>query len=109
MIRPTLVSIHIAVSAGAPMNSLERIEAVAGRGLEGDRYFNSIGAYSNEPGSGREITLIELEAVEALRRDYGIELAPAQYRRNVVTRGIALNHWVGRNFSIGKVMLRATR
>ncbi len=91
------------------MNSVTNARAVVGRGLEGDRYFNKAGTYSNDPGSGRDITLIEIEAIEALRRDYQIELDPSQARRNIVTQGVALNHLVDREFKIGDVILRGTR
>jgi MOSC domain-containing protein YiiM len=93
----------------APMNSVTNARAVVGRGLEGDRYFNKAGTYSNDPGSGRDITLIEIEAIEALRRDYQIELDPSQARRNIVTQGVALNHLVDREFKIGDLILRGTR
>jgi len=91
------------------MNSITNARAVVGKGLEGDRYFNKAGTYSNDPGSGRDITLIEIEAIEALRRDYEIELDPSQARRNIVTQGVALNHLVDREFKIGEVILRGTR
>ena len=55
------------------------------------------------------MTLIEIEALEALRRDYEIELEPGAARRNIVTRGVALNHLVGREFSVGGVRLRGVR
>ena len=105
----TIVSIHMAAIGAAPMNSVTNIRAVVGRGLEGDRYFNKAGTYSNDPGSGRDITLIEIEAIEALRRDYEIALDPSQARRNIVTQGVALNHLVDREFKIGGVILRGTR
>jgi MOSC domain-containing protein YiiM len=109
MIQGTVLSIHIAALAAAPMRSVAAIEAIAGRGLAGDRYSIGLGTYSKDPGSGREITLVEIEAIQALRRDYGIELAPGQTRRNLVTRGIALNHLVGQEFRVGNVTLRGTR
>jgi MOSC domain-containing protein YiiM len=52
------------------------------------------------------VTLIEVEALEALQRDYGVELQPSESRRNIVTRGVALNHLIGREFSVGDVRLR---
>ena len=91
------------------MKSSNEVRAVAGKGLEGDRYFSQTGTYSNQPGSGRDVTLIEIEAIEALKRDYGIELNPGESRRNIVTRGVPLNHLVGREFKIGEVTLRGTR
>ena len=91
------------------MESITNAFVVAGRGLRGDRYHDGTGTYSNHPGTGREVTLIESEALEALKRDYGIDIAPAQARRNFVTRAVALNHLVGREFTIGEVRLRGAR
>jgi MOSC domain-containing protein YiiM len=53
--------------------------------------------------------LIEIEAVEGLERDYQIGLDPEQLRRNIVTRGIPLDHLVGAEFTVGEVRLRGTR
>jgi MOSC domain-containing protein YiiM len=85
------------------MRSVESISAVAGRGLEGDRYFDA----KKKP--GQQVTLIEREAVDALGRDYGVKLEPGDARRNLVTEGVALNHLVGREFKIGGVRLRGIR
>ena len=104
-----VVSLHIAVHAAAPMQSVATVTAVAGRGLEGDRYFEQTGTYSNLPGTGREVTLIENEAIAALAREYDIQLPPGLARRNIVTRGIALNHLVGKSFIIGAAVLRGMR
>ncbi len=105
----TVVSIHIAAAAKGVTISVPAAHAVPGKGLEGDRYFSKVGTYSNNPGSGRDVTLIEVEAIEALKRDYGIELPPADSRRNIVTRGVPLNHLVGQEFKVGQVTLRAIR
>ncbi|HEX9444799.1 MAG TPA: MOSC domain-containing protein [Candidatus Binatia bacterium] len=102
----TIVSIHIVASAGAPPKEVAAVRAVAGKGLEGDRYCNGAGTYSKPHSPSREATLIEIEALEALERDYGIAIAPGQGRRNLVTRGVALNHLVGREFTIGAARLR---
>jgi MOSC domain-containing protein YiiM len=91
------------------MKSVANAQVVVGRGLEGDRYYSKLGTYSNEPGSGRDVTLIEIEAIEGLRRDYKIQLEPGQSRRNIVTRGIALNHLVELEFRVGDVVLRGMR
>jgi MOSC domain-containing protein YiiM len=78
-------------------------------GVVGDRYATKGGSWSAKPGQGRALTLIEAEAIEAVRRDYGIELAPGASRRNVVTRGVALNHLVGRKFRVGEVEVLGVR
>jgi MOSC domain-containing protein YiiM len=107
--RGKVVSLHRARAAGVPMDSTREVKAVAGQGIEGDRYFNGRGHWSKNPGVNREVTLIELESIEALEREKGIAIAPGAARRNVVTRGVPLNHLVGREFQVGAVRLRGTR
>jgi MOSC domain-containing protein YiiM len=75
---------------------VERVRAVAGRGLEGNRYF------LDEPVPGKALTLIQAEALEGLERDTGIRLSAAETRRNVLTRGIDLNALVGKRFRVGE-------
>ncbi len=104
-----VVSIHITGKAAEPMKSIGAVRAVAGRGLEGDRYFLKMGTYSHKHGPDREVTLIELEAIEALERDYGVKLSPGDARRNIVTRGVALNHLVGKEFRVGEAIFRGIR
>ncbi len=105
----TVVTIHITGEATKPPEAVEAVRAVPGSGLEGDRYFHKVGTYSNHPGSGREVTLIEAEAIEALAREAKIALPPGASRRNIMTRGVALNHLVGVRFQVGEVMLEGTR
>jgi MOSC domain-containing protein YiiM len=101
-----LLAICIAPSAGAPMEAVDAIELVAGRGLAGDRYAEGRGAFQKkqvEP--SQEVTLIEQEALEAAARDYKLELTHAESRRNLLTAGVPLNHLVGRTFTVGAVEL----
>jgi MOSC domain-containing protein YiiM len=109
MWKGTLISIHIAPEATVPLLSVMEARAVAGKGLEGDRYFTGHGTWSTHPGAGREVTLIESEAIEALEHESNIKVAPAESRRNLVTRGVPLNHLVGREFRVGEVRLRGIR
>lgn len=109
MWKGTLVSIHIAREAAAPIQTLPEARVVPGKGIEGDRYFDGRGTWSDHPGAGREVTLIEAEAIEAVRRERGLELAPHDARRNLVTRGVPLNHLVGREFRIGEVRFKGIR
>ena len=99
-------SIHIATTAEATMRGVAEIRAIAGVGLEGDRYATRTGSFSAKPKPGRQITLVEAEAIEALERELGLQLASGETRRNLVTRGVALNHLVGREFRVGEVRLR---
>ena len=96
-------SIHIAAEIAGPVEPVERVSALAGRGLEGDRKFAAAGDPSHAPGEGRDLTLIEAEALEGVSSDHGIELAPGESRRQVTTRGIGLNELVGRRFRVGSV------
>jgi MOSC domain-containing protein YiiM len=92
------------------METVAQARAVAGRGLEGDRYFLGTGYYSDKPGAGgREITLIETETLDALPAEGPIKISAAESRRNIATAGVALNHLVGREFWVGDVRLRGTR
>jgi hypothetical protein len=91
----------VAPAAEEPLRRVPSVEAVAGRGLEGDRYFDGRGTFSGT-GRGYELTLIEAEALEALAAD-GVEISWEEARRNVVTRGIGLNALVGRRFLVGEV------
>jgi len=109
MFRGNVISLYTARDAAVPMESQEEVKAVVGMGLEGDRYSDGTGHWSRTPGVGREVTLIELETIEALEREKNIAIAPAAARRNVVTRGVPLNNLVGREFQVGAVRLRGTR
>ena len=102
----TVVSIHIAPDAGEPMATIVEVEALAGAGLVGDRYFRGRGTYSTEANTGRQITLIESEALDAASVETGMTIQPRDSRRNVVTRGVALNDLVGHEFHIGDLRLR---
>jgi MOSC domain-containing protein YiiM len=109
MDKPAVVSIFIAPGARQPTASVEKAHAVPGKGLEGDRYFNLTGTFCDNPGPSYEVTLIEMEAVDALKRDYKVDLGAGDTRRNIVTRGVALNHLVGHEFKVGAVSLRGIR
>jgi MOSC domain-containing protein YiiM len=104
-----VVSIHVAPEARVPLVAVEEVRAVPGRGLEGDRYYAQVGTYSKIKGTGRDVTLIEDEALEALFDEAGLELEPGSSRRNIVTRGVPLNHLVNREFCVGDVRLRGMR
>jgi steroid delta-isomerase-like uncharacterized protein len=109
MWKGSIVSIFIAPDAKVSMESRDEVRAVPGRGLDGDRYFFSRGAYSNQPGTGRVLTLIESEALEAAASKLVKPFTAADARRNLVTRGVPLNHLVGRDFRAGEAILRGAR
>ena len=102
-------AIHLADAAAGPMRAVSRVRAIAGVGLEGDRYATGTGTYSPDPRTDRHLTLIEAEEIEALATRDGIVLEPGETRRNVTTRGIRLNDLVGRRFRVGGIECEATR
>src|ERR671934_1364942 len=77
---------------------VDRVQAHAGKGLAGNRYYFEDGAPA-----GRALTLIAAEALEAFTEETGIPLAADESRRNVLTRGIDVNALVGKRFRIGGV------
>lgn len=104
-----IIGIQITPDGEGKLESLNQVKAVAGQGLEGDRYFHKTGTYSKKHDASREATFIEAEALEALNHDYGLELSGVESRRNITTRGVALNHLVGRTFRVGGAVFKGLR
>ena len=100
------MAIHISPASEAPMEPVQEVRAVPGLGLEGDRYYAKAGTYSDVAEPGREVTLVEIEALEAIEETAGVELPARDTRRNIATRGVPLNDLVGREFRVGEVTLR---
>ncbi len=104
-----LAGIYIAAQKTEPLHAVPEVEAIAGQGLAGDRYAAGAGTFSKSGDPKNEVTLVESEALEALRRDYDVDLSPEASRRNLLTEGVALNHLVGHRFSIGRVELEGVK
>ena len=85
-------AIHVGAARAAELTAVDSVEAVAGKGLVGDRHFHERGA---KP--GHALTLVEAEAVG----DVG--LPPGGTRRQVTVRGVRLNELVGARFRVGEV------
>jgi len=92
----SVAALLVASNTEAPLVRLDRAVALAGRGLEGDRYATGQGTFSG-PGRGYQLTLVEAEALDT------VGLSWEEARRNIVTRGVDLNALVGRPFLIGSV------
>lgn len=74
-----------------PLEGSDEVRVATGAGIEGDRH------------GQKDITLFEAEALEELKANTGIELHPSEIRRNVMTRGVALNNLLGHRIRIGEV------
>jgi MOSC domain-containing protein YiiM len=105
----SVLSIQIAPNGTNKLRNIEQVNAIEGMGLEGDRYYNRTGTYSDKHDESREATFIESEALDALAKDYNIELEGTESRRNISTRGVALNHLVGKEFKVGEAVFRGVR
>jgi MOSC domain-containing protein YiiM len=100
----TVEAIAIAAAATGPMRLVEEAEALAGRGLAGDRYAAKAGTFTPPGGGGHgyDLTLIQAEVLDELVLAEDRRLGYAEARRNVVTRGVDLNALVGRRFRVGE-------
>ena len=90
-------AIYLSAKKGDVPQPVERVRAVAGQGLEGNRYF------SEKLKPGQALTLIAQEALDDGREASGIELNAQESGRNVLTTGIDLNGLVGRRFKVGDI------
>lgn len=94
-------TIHIVAEHGGEPVAVDSAVAVAGKGLEGDRYFQDDQPPLNQ------LTLIESEAIEAVAQaDPSLALAPGESRRQLTTSGVDLNGLVGEEFSVGEARCR---
>src|SRR5215471_8932254 len=105
MFRGQLLAIYVHGPKGEDLHRVESAEVLAGRGILGDRYCRKDGAGNPD----QEMTLVEMEAVEALARECSTTLDAVKVRRNLLTRDVPLNHLVGREFQVGEVVLRGLR
>ncbi len=100
-----VVEIFIGPEFSGPMASVDAVKAVAGKGLEGDRYYRPEEAPSSHP--DEEITLIESESIAAAQAETDVVFGPEDTRRNIVTSGVRLDGLVGKNLSVGEVVVEA--
>lgn len=104
-----LESIWIADFATERPRSVDRVRAIPGRGLEGDRYAKGAGTFSRvESGNVRDLTLVASAAVDHLRAATGAELDPGDLRRNLVVDGLDLPALIGAQLRLGPVLIECT-
>ena len=101
----SVAEIFIGPEFERPMKAVDAVGAIAGRGLEGDRYFHEEGTPVEQLTPSHEITLIEREGNDAARREHGVEFGAEDTRRNIVTGGVSLNDLLGKRFFVGEVEL----
>jgi hypothetical protein len=109
-LRGTVEALAVAPAAEAGMQLVDVARALAGRGLDGDRYAAGAGTFTPRGGHrpGYQLTLLAAEVLDELTAA-GVAVDFAATRRNVLTRGIDVNALVGRTFRIGDVVCEGLR
>lgn len=109
----SVVSLFVSSGIGQPMRARTSVRALAGRGLEGDRYALGNGSYSKllRP-VARHVSLIAHEAIEAANEELVrrglIPFEPEETRRNIVVEGTDVYALLEHEFCVGAVRLRGT-
>ena len=104
---PALKAIFVAPTAGEPMNSVNTIEAIANRGLKGDRYSEDRGHWKSIDSC--QVTLItehDLEQAKKTEVEFREGLEHGSHRRNLVIAGLKTKHLEGKQFRIGTAVFR---
>lgn len=107
-----LEEIYVVGEKALPLQAVSEALVVEGAGIEGDRYAAKQGTFTKEQeegDAGRQVTLIEAEAIEAALAEFGEDFRAGRSRRNLVTRGIRLSELVNHRLQIGDVILRGDR
>jgi MOSC domain-containing protein YiiM len=103
----TIEKIFIATAGGQDMQPLEAVDALAGGGLQGDRYCRGAGYWSRVDEC--EVTLIESEHLDEIAKSAAISVESGEHRRNLVTRGVRLGDLMGKRFQVGGAVLEFDR
>lgn len=101
-------SIYVTGEGSASMERVDEVRTIEGCGIEGDRYCEGTGYWTNF-GDVCEITLISSEDLEHIERELGISVGNGEHRRNIVTSGVSLKDLRGKRFRIGEAVLEYDR
>ena len=103
-----IVKLLISKDTQTPMLNVNQIVLEVGKGIFGDRYYNQIGTFSNkgEIEPDRDVTLIEIEKINAINNEHNLDITAEDFRRNIVVTNCDLNSLVGKEFQIGEVVLK---
>ena len=100
-------AIFITGRGGEPMTRVAEVEAIAGRGLAGDRYLKRTGYWTGTDEC--QVTLIAAEALEEISAKTEVSVSEGQHRRNIVTRGVDLHALGRKRFRVGEALLAFDR
>ena len=102
-----VVQIFITPRGGHKMQSVWEVEAVADKGLRGDRYCNGMGQWAGSDAC--HVTLIDEADLENIEKQTGLQLANGEHRRNLVIRGMRLDDVLGKQIQFGEAIMHAVR
>ena len=96
----TVTAIHIAAEYGMPVESVEQVEAVAAKGLRGDRYY----------GTRRQVTIVATGELRAAATELGSpHIEEGATRRNITVDLPSLPRAHGTRIEIGEAVLEVWR
>ncbi len=75
------------------------IEAIAGKGILGDRHYKDF----NDPFN--QLSIIESENIDEYNEKYNLKIPYLEFRRNIVSKKIKLNDLIGKKLLIGDALL----
>ena len=106
-----IAKLLISKDTQSDMLNVNQIVLEIGKGIFGDRYYNQEGTFSNkgEIEPDRDVTLIEIEKIDALNKENDLNITAEDFRRNIVVTNCDLNSLVGKEFQIGEVVLKGIR
>ncbi len=104
-----VVAIFIGPHRSEPVQKVPEVQAVAGGGLVGDRYFQDGDIPEDQREPKREVTIFSTEAIGRANLEAGIDVTPEDLRRNLFTEGIELDPLIGQRFAIGEVELEGVK
>jgi MOSC domain-containing protein YiiM len=86
-----------------PVIEVKEVRCFAGRGLEGDRFFDFKADYKGQ------VTFFPGEIYDELCARFDVwDKPPSVFRRNIITRGVDLNMLIGREFTVQGVRFLGT-
>ena len=96
-----VLKIGITNTKGGEILSVDKVDAIKGKGLVNDRKFRENNL------KHCQITLIEIENIDYFNKISKIDISPLNFRRNIITGNIKLNDLVGKEFKVFIVKLKA--
>jgi MOSC domain-containing protein YiiM len=99
--------IYIVPLGGQAMQPVKEVQAIAGCGLQGDRYCKRTGYWTGVDEC--EATFIQAEHLDEIAQTTQLRVHHGEHRRNIVTRGINLETLRGKQFQVGEAIFEYDR